>query len=76
MGNKDIFVLEWYNLKENAGLGLINDIIYDDLEIARKTALDIYNNLCDNDKKYTSIIINKIEDEEWESIEEVGGFNG
>lgn len=75
MENKDIFVLEWYNLKENVGLGLINDIIYDDLEIARKTALDTYNNLCDNDKKYTSIIINKIEDEEWESIEEIGGFN-
>ena len=60
MENKDIFVLEWYNLKENVGLGLINDIIYDDLEIARKTALDTYNNLCDNDKKYTSIIINKM----------------
>lgn len=71
----DKFVLEWYNLKENVGLGLINDIIYDDLKVAKKTALDTYNNLCNTDKKYTSIIINKIENEEWESIEEIGGFN-
>jgi hypothetical protein len=71
----DKFVLEWYNLKENVGMGLINDIIYDDLKVAKKTALDIYNNLCDTNKKYTSIIINKIENEEWECVEEIGGFN-
>lgn len=55
---KKYYEIEFYDIKENVGKGTTG-ITYTNKKIAIKTAKEIYKNLCNNDKKCTSVLVNK-----------------
>lgn len=72
-----MYQLEWYNFKEDVGKGLINDIVYSDLEIAVKDAKEIFIHQTSNDKKRVSVLVNEIDKngEIIQQVNEIGGAN-
>lgn len=69
---KKYYEIEFYDIVGNVGKGKTG-ITYTNKEIAIKTAKQIYKDLCDNDKKCTSILVNKCntENDEIMCIEEI-----
>lgn len=72
-----MYQLEWYDFKKDVGIGLINDIVYSDLEIAVKDAKEIFIHQTSNDKERISILVNKIDKngEIIQQVDEIGGAN-
>lgn len=72
-----MYQLEWYDFKKDVGIGLINDIVYSDLEIAVKDAKEIFIHQTSNDKERISILVNEIDKngEIIQQINEIGGAN-
>lgn len=72
-----MYQLEWYDFKKDIGIGLINDIVYSDLEIAVKDAKEIFIHQTSNDKERISVLVNKIDKngEIIQRVDEIGGVN-
>lgn len=72
-----MYQLEWYDFKEEVGIGLINDIIYSDLEIAVKDAKEIFMHQVSNDREKISVLVNEIDKngELIQQVYEIGGAN-
>lgn len=72
-----MYQLEWYDFKKDVGIGLINDIVYSDLEIAVKDAKEIFIHQTSNDKERISVLVNKIDKngEIIQQVDEIGGAN-
>lgn len=70
-----MYQLEWYDLKRGVGIGLINDIIYSDLEKAIENAKEIFTHQTSNDKERVSILVNEIDKngEIIQQVDEIGG---
>lgn len=64
-------------LKKDVGIGLINDIVYSDLEIAVKDAKEIFIHQTSNDKERISVLVNEIDKngEIIQQVDEIGGAN-
>ena len=69
---KNYYEIEFYDIKNNVGLDTTG-IQYTNKKIAVKAAKEIYKNLCNNDKKCTSILINKCntENDYFECVKEI-----
>lgn len=72
-----MYQLEWYDFKKDVGIGLINDIVYSDLEIAVKDAKEIFIHQTSNDKERISVLVNEIDKngEIIQQVDEIGGAN-
>lgn len=72
-----MYQLEWYDFKKDIGIGLINDIVYSDLEIAVKDAKEILIHQTSNDKERISVLVNEIDKngEIIQQVDEIGGAN-
>ena len=72
-----MYQLEWYDFKKDIGIGLINDIVYSDLEIAVKDAKEIFIHQTSNDKERISVLVNEIDKngEIIQQVDEIGGAN-
>lgn len=72
-----MYQLEWYDFKKDVGIGLINDIVYSDLEIAVKDAKEIFIHQISNDKERISVLVNEIDKngEIIQQVDEIGGAN-
>lgn len=72
-----MYQLEWYDFKKDVGIGLINDIVYSDLEIAIKDAKEIFIHQTSNDKKRVNVLVNEIDKngEIIQQVDEIGGAN-
>ena len=69
---KNYYEIEFYDTVEEVGKGTTG-IPYTNKEKAIKTAKEIYRNLCNNDKKSTSILVNKCntENDYFECVKEI-----
>lgn len=63
-----MYYLEWYNTKENVGLGKIG-VENNNLEEITEKAIEIYKGQCKADKEHIEVIIRDMKDEDFsESI--------
>lgn len=70
---KNKYMIEFYNFEKNVSQGVCNDCIYTNKKSVTADAKYIYKSLCFNDKKHTSILVNKynFEFNEWNCIAEI-----